>query len=114
MAHTPIEIRRQATSGLFIRWSDGETSTITSEALRRGCPCAGCKEKRGDTSHSKPLSRRPKSLSIIESSLVEELDLQEIWVVGQYALGMRWGDGHNSGIYPFSYLFELGAGTVAD
>jgi len=34
--------------------------------------------------------------------------LKEIWAVGQYALGMSWGDGHNTGIYTFDFLRELG------
>jgi DUF971 family protein len=45
---------------------------------------------------------------VLQHTIEEELDLQEIWGVGQYALGMRWGDGHDSGIYPYSLLFELG------
>jgi DUF971 family protein len=46
---------------------------------------------------------------VIESTIAEETDLREIWGVGQYALGMRWGDGHDSGIYTFTYLRELAA-----
>jgi ATP-binding protein involved in chromosome partitioning len=44
---------------------------------------------------------------IVENTIEKELELTEIWGVGQYALGMTWGDGHNTGIYPFSYLREL-------
>ena len=109
MNPTPTEIRRDAKAGLTISWRDGTTTHLSTEILRRECPCAGCKEKRGDTSHSQPLtSRKKKSLAIIESSLEQELDLKEIWGIGQYALGLRWGDGHDSGIYPFTYLYELG------
>jgi DUF971 family protein len=109
MTHTPTEIRRDAKAGLTISWRDGTTTQLSTELLRRECPCASCKEKRGDTSHSKPLtSKKKKSLAIIESSIEQELDLKEIWGIGQYALGLRWGDGHDSGIYPFTYLYELG------
>lgn len=108
MNPTPTEITRNAKTGLAISWRDGSTSTITNEVLRRECPCAGCKEKRGDTSHSKPLTTKKRGLAIIQNTIDEELDLQEIWGVGQYALGMKWGDGHDSGIYPYSLLFELG------
>ena len=108
MNPTPTEIRRDAKTGLTISWRDGSTSTISTEVLRRECPCAACKEKRGDTSHSKPLTTKKRGLAIIQNTIEEELDLKEIWGVGQYALGMKWGDGHDSGIYPFSLLFELG------
>jgi len=109
MEPLPQEIQRQGSTGLSITWRDGGTSVLSSEQLRRACPCAECKEKRGDTSHAKPLSGRRRALTVIESTIAEETDLREIWGVGQYALGMRWGDGHDSGIYTFSYLRELAA-----
>lgn len=108
MHPTPSEITRDAKTGLTISWRDGTTSTISTEALRKQCPCAACKELRGDSSHSKPLTTKKRGLAIIQNTIEEELDLKEIWSVGQYALGMKWGDGHDSGIYPFSLLFELG------
>ena len=79
-----------------------------AELRRRECPCAACKEKRGDTTQAKPLTGKKRSLAIVDSSIKEETALQEIWGIGQYALGMRWADGHDTGIYPFSYLYELG------
>lgn len=108
MNPTPLEIKRDARAGLTISWRDGSMSQIGTELLRRECPCASCKEQRGDTSHSKPLTTKKRGLAVIQNTLDEQLDLTEIWAVGQYALGMRWGDGHDSGIYPFSLLFELG------
>jgi DUF971 family protein len=108
MSNMPTEIKRDAQSGLTITWRDGTTSRISKELLRRECPCASCNEQRGDTSHSKPLTTKKRGLSVIQNTIEEQLDLKEIWAVGQYALGMRWGDGHDSGIYPFSLLFELG------
>jgi len=108
MNHTPTEIKRDPRAGLTISWSNGSTTRIPTEILRRECPCASCKEKRGDSSHSKPLTAKKRGLAIIQNTIEEELDLREIWGVGQYALGMRWGDGHDSGIYPFTLLFELG------
>ena len=105
----PTEIRRNGTAGITIRWPDGALVSLPSEVLRRGCPCAECRERRGDTSHAKPLTGKKRALTILESTAQEELALQEIWGVGQYALGIRWGDGHSSGIYPFSLLRELGS-----
>jgi DUF971 family protein len=37
----------------------------------------------------------------------EELKIDRIWAVGNYALGVAWGDGHNSGIYRFELLRDL-------
>lgn len=108
MTQTPIEIKREGSTGLTITWRDGSVTTISSETLRRECPCAGCRERRGDTTHAKPLTGKKRSLTIVESSISEELTLLEIWGIGQYALGLRWADGHDTGIYPFSLLHELG------
>ena len=107
-AFIPTEIRRNGPAGVSITWIDGSTSTLSSDVLRRNCPCAECREKRGDTTHAKPLTGKKRSLAIVESTVEQETALQEIWGIGQYALGIRWGDGHDSGIYPFSMLKELG------
>jgi ATP-binding protein involved in chromosome partitioning len=103
----PREIKRRGTDGLDITWSDGEVQGLSSTTLRQLCPCAECKEKRGDSSHAKPLSPKKRALRIVESSIDEELRLTQVWAVGNYAIGMRWGDGHDSGIYTFEYLRSL-------
>jgi DUF971 family protein len=103
----PREIKREGSTGLSITWSDGTTIYLSSVQLRRECPCAECREKRGDTSHAKPLTSKKLALTIVESTIAEETDLREIWGIGQYALGIRWGDGHDSGIYTFEYLKSL-------
>ncbi|MFM1847752.1 MAG: hypothetical protein RL417_1226 [Pseudomonadota bacterium] len=112
MKVVPTEIKRLQSTGIAITWSDGSHGEISSDTLRRHCPCASCREMRGDTSHSKPLTTpakpaKPRGLAIVESSLAEETALKEIWAVGQYALGMSWGDGHATGIYTFDLLKDL-------
>ncbi|MBL7663165.1 DUF971 domain-containing protein [bacterium] len=112
---TPLRIQRLAQNntgtGLAITWNDGLTAEFSSGELRSACPCATCQEQRGDTSHSQPLggaAARPSfKLKVLKSNLSEETDLQAIWAIGQYALGMRWGDQHDSGIYSFALLREL-------
>jgi DUF971 family protein len=111
MAQKPLEVRRLGAGGISIRWAGGEFHEISSEKLRTNCPCATCKELRGDTSHAKPLTGKKSSLMIVESSKDEETRLDEIWGVGQYAIGMKWGDGHTTGIYTFDKLHELGEET---
>lgn len=104
----PREIRRINEAALRITWSDGLLVEIASRLLRVECPCAECREQRGDTSHAKPLSSPKKSsLRVIEASADEQIRLLEVWGVGNYAIGMAWGDGHRSGIYSFAQLREL-------
>lgn len=103
----PREIKRISKAEIQIAWNDGVSSTIQSETLRKNCPCASCRERRGDTSHAKPLSGKRRGLMVIEHSKDIEIELQEIFGVGQYAVGFRWGDGHDSGIYTFELLRSL-------
>lgn len=105
----PVQIERIDQSGLQVKWSDGTLVNLPSELLRRNCPCAECRERRGETNHSKPIggSKSKSLLSIVQSSTAEELALKRIWGIGGYAIGLEWGDGHASGIYPFGLLREL-------
>ena len=123
MSVRPLKIERlkstedQLTSGcgLRITWSSGTVSELDSTKLRTNCPCATCEQKRGSTSHEKPLTaglsgKGRSRLSVISKDIdkTAEIDLQEVYSVGNYAVGIRWGDGHSSGIYMFSHLLELG------
>ncbi|MCB0311303.1 MAG: DUF971 domain-containing protein [Bdellovibrionales bacterium] len=104
----PIEFRRLGEEGLAIEWSDGFNQKLPSEMLRRACPCAACREARGEISHEKPLgSEKKRALQIIEHTIAEETRLLKIWSVGTYAIGLSWGDGHNTGIYTYQYLRKL-------
>jgi DUF971 family protein len=61
------------------------------EILRGYCPCAGCQGHAG-------------TIRFLSGG---NLELREIEQVGNYALGLTWGDGHASGIYTFRYLRSL-------
>ena len=109
---TPLEIRRIGSEGLSIAWSDGSETRFDSRALRTHCPCAECRAKRGDDSHIAPLTAKKRSLVVLDASAEEELELKSVWGVGNYAIGIEWGDGHTTGIYTFSFLQELGRSTA--
>ncbi|MBN8550800.1 MAG: DUF971 domain-containing protein [Deltaproteobacteria bacterium] len=106
------EIKRLA-HGISLRWADGLSSIIESEKLRVECPCAGCREARGDTSHANPLTAKKSSLRVLKASKVEETQLKNIWAVGNYAVGVEWGDGHSAGIYTYDHLRELSKTATA-
>ena len=116
----PVELRRLTSAdstkssgiGVAITWSDGVATELDSATLRKHCPCATCLETRGDRSHSKPLTGGGRSLlKVVSATAEEEANLQELWPVGNYAIGMRWGDGHDTGIYPFALLRKLSDAT---
>lgn len=115
-------------AALLLRWSNGCDVEIPSTALRKACPCASCLEKRGDSTHSRPLSsspdapspgapspetRRSSLLRVVQSDFSSETDLAELWPIGNYAIGMRWGDRHDTGIYSYEHLWQLSQSVLA-
>lgn len=117
LPNVPVQIRRIApdTHGiaLEITWSDGTCATIESKALRATCPCATCLEARGDSGHKTPLSPKKSLLRVLPATLEEEINLLEVWPIGNYALGAMWGDKHSSGIFTYEHLRRLSLEAVA-
>ncbi|QSR87997.1 DUF971 domain-containing protein [Methylacidiphilum caldifontis] len=84
---------------LAIQWNDQSESLILLEKLRKNCPCALCQGESTILTQKKApsLSYSPQSM-----------ELKETRIVGSYGLQCFWADGHQTGIYPFSLLYELG------
>ncbi len=109
--NAPVEIVRNGESGITVTWNDGTVQSISSSVLRINCPSAVSRAKRGDSSHDEPIqlqTSRKSLLKIVDNSSDEELRLVRIWTIGNYAIGMQWGDGHDTGIYDFRLLRTLG------
>lgn len=87
-------------SELALKWADGQESFISLEALRRACPCAGCK---GEMDAFGNLYKGPEIPLTPASFRLVRLDR-----IGGYAIQPTWGDGHNSGLFPFPLLHKLG------
>jgi DUF971 family protein len=85
---------------LAIKWDDGAESYIGLETLRRRCPCAGCQGEMDVLGHRHVGPNRPLT--------AQSLRLVRLETVGAYAIQPIWGDGHNSGIYAYDYLRQLG------
>ena len=103
----PKQIKRLSERELEITWMDGAVNVLDSKTLRANCPAADSRMKRGDLTHARPLTSKPSLLKVVDSSLEEEIKLSQIWGIGNYAIGIRWGDGHDTGIYSFDFLYEL-------
>ena len=80
-----------------VDWEDGRVSTYTGEQLRWACPCAECRGEAG----------APGRLSRVGSLPEDELRVQDVTLVGQYALQIRFESGHATGLYTFPYLRSL-------
>ena len=92
----PREIKQEGDAGLRITWADERVCHYSAPALRRVCPCAQCVNEWTGQRVLKP------------EAVSEELVITDVSVVGRYALNFRWSDGHETGIYSFRYLRELG------
>ncbi len=86
-------------SELAIAWSDGQETYVPLASLRRACPCASC----GGEPDALGRVMRPE-LQYAPASF----ELVGWEIVGGYGWQPRWGDGHHTGIYSFSYLQRLG------
>ena len=84
-----------------IAWEGGHHSTYTGERLRWACPCAECRGEAG----------APGRLSRVKTLSDEELRIQDVTLVGQYALQIGFESGHNTGLYTFTYLRGLDTRT---
>ncbi|GIW45136.1 MAG: hypothetical protein KatS3mg077_2418 [Candidatus Binatia bacterium] len=88
----PVEVRREAGGQILqITWSDGHVSRYPWRYLRGWCPCAQCQGHEGTRSFQH----------------CDTAELDRVFAVGRYALGFRWHDGHETGIYTYVYLREI-------
>lgn len=88
---------------LEIGWSDGQRRHYRFKELRDGCPCATCREKHGPKPPPDPMS-----LPILSAAQLQPLRIMGMKPVGNYAYGIEFSDGHDTGIYTFEYLREMG------
>lgn len=91
----PSELRFQKDRAeLLIRFDDGVELSIPYELLRVESPSA---ETKGHGSETPPPPAKKRKVSVIGAE-----------PVGRYALRIKFDDGHNTGLYTWAYLRELG------
>lgn len=101
----PQSIRTsQKPPGIIVSWQDGLTRTLSFDFLRRACPCALCQGER------LPFDTTPLSLPVQKNLTPLQIEAKDMFPIGTYAIGFRWGDGHDAGIYTFDYLREIAEG----
>jgi DUF971 family protein len=91
---------QQIGNELAIQWNDASESYFDLERLRCACPCAACG---GEPDVLGNISR--PNVSYTDQSF----QLANFNIIGGYALQLRWGDGHDTGLYSFQYLRKLSA-----
>jgi DUF971 family protein len=68
-------------------------------AVRKACPCAGCRTAQEQQSRA--------LLPVLQSAPATSVQATGACLIGNYALQIEWSDGHSSGIYDFRYLRQL-------
>jgi DUF971 family protein len=90
---TDIKLHKQSAT-LELSYADGSKHQLSAEFLRVHSPSA---EVRG----------HGKGQEVLQVGK-QQVKLLNIEPVGNYAVKLSFDDGHDSGIYSWSYLYELG------
>jgi len=89
----PVRVKMNDKQDLLIKWDDKSETSISIRFLRKNCPCATCVAERA--------KQGKFYIPLLEPN---QILISEIKIVGNYALSITWGDGHNTGIYEYSFL----------
>ena len=90
----PTAIKKSDPTRIEIEWDDGKKTVFTAAELRSLCPCANCVDEMS--------GRRTHDPTTVPGDLTQD----EVRLVGNYAISVRFSDGHQTGIYPFPFLRE--------
>jgi DUF971 family protein len=97
----PKHLDLKKDTALTIQWSDGRVSIYPIAYLRKLSPSAEARELR------KEMARNP--LTVLPAGAGSGGPLTAIGLdpVGNYAVRIRFSDGHETGIYSWKYLREI-------
>lgn len=98
----PTHMDLKKDRGLTIVWDDGHQSFYPIEYLRAHSPSAENREARKEAARN-PLHVLPASAANQTGPIVAE----SAELVGNYAIRIRFSDGHDTGIYSWQYLREI-------
>lgn len=99
----PAKLDLKKDRGLTVQWSDGTTSYYSIAYLRKMSPSAEARQLREEQAKN-PLTVLPASAARTTASTLVAVDAE---MVGNYALRIRFSDGHDTGIYSWAYLREI-------
>ena len=87
---------------LHLLWADGQAQTLGARDLRIACPCAKCRDEMTGERLLDP------------DTVPLDIQITRIWSVGNYALGMAFSDGHDTGIYTLKSLRAMPSMEMED
>jgi DUF971 family protein len=109
----PIDPRKKASNvklhvstgaGVDITWADGHESHYDFAYLREECPCATCNDERGK---KQTFAAAAPASSAVLPMFKPKPRAQSATVMGNYAVQIRFSDGHSTGIYSYDLLRSI-------
>ena len=99
MSATPVEIKLRKTSRLLVvQFDDGKSFDLPFEYLRVHSPSADVK------GHG-------PGQEVLQTGK-EDVSVTSVEPIGHYAVRLVFDDGHDTGLYTWKYLYELGEQQV--
>jgi len=95
----PTQIKKTENNSLSIKWNDEKVTEISLTKLRDECPCVNCKGESVIFESYIPIKSPFKAAGYYEIDKLE--------TVGNYAITVKWKDGHDTGIYSWDILRDL-------
>jgi ATP-binding protein involved in chromosome partitioning len=81
---------------IVLTWADGKISRVDNHALRLHCGCANC------------VDEMTNERKISATDISDKICAMEVKTIGNYAVQIKWSDGHDTGLYPFNMIRSLG------
>jgi len=104
MLPKPTHLDLEKERGLTVTWADGTVSFYPIAYLRKRSPSADQRALDEQIQHN-PLTVLPAS-----SASPQTLTAVDAELVGRYAIRIRFSDGHDTGIFSWSYLRDIDPG----
>lgn len=104
----PEHLDLERTRGLTIHWSDGSSRFYPLGWLRRMSPSAEQRALREE------MERNPLTVLPTRPGGDAPLTATDAELIGNYAIRIRFSDGHDTGIYSWTYLKSIEQDMPAD
>ena len=82
-------------TAITLQWPDGESLVVRNKDLRASCQCAVCVD---EFSGERKVTR---------DQIPDDVKPEEIRPLGNYALYIKWSDGHSTGFFPYPLIKEV-------
>ena len=100
--HKPVHLDLKKDRGLTVAWDDGTSSFYSIAYLRKMSPSADTRALK-DQIAKNPLTVLPAKIA----SPTGPLTATDAEFVGNYAIKIKFSDGHDTGLYSWKYLREI-------